>query len=195
MSTADRLKSAAPPPAPKIAVNYVPAAGLETIPGIKAKLAKALITIRENSGNLTLEVLETICRQKFDRQVVEMLDFSPNPALAGQLSENEDDDEQPPEVVVLQSAPISLEPLVSARSVTTQYVPQPAPDFMSSRPVGHVPTTSTPACWQEMGAIPKTKQFPTRYQDYDSDDESSHYQLPSRRSSRYVKLSRHYRNT
>jgi hypothetical protein len=122
------------------------------------------------------------------QEVVEMLDFSPNPALSGQLSEYEDDDEQPPEVVknMLQQAPASFEPPVSARSVTTPYVPKPAPDFMSNRLVGHAPTTSTPACWPETGAIPQKRYsfFPTQYQDYNSDDETSHYQLPSRRLSR-----------
>jgi hypothetical protein len=175
---------------PKIAVNYASASELETIPGIKSKLAKALITVRENSGNLTLEVLETICRRKFTVQVVELLDFVPNPALSAPLSEDEDDesDEQPLPAVksVLKSAPVNMQPPVPARRVTTPFMPKPAPDYMSSRLVGHAPAAaSTPACWPEMGAIPKKKMpFSTPFHTYDSDDETSHYQLPPRRSSR-----------
>ena len=76
-------------PSGMIAINFADEQLLTLVPGIKAKLAKALVAVRENSGNITPEVLESICRRKFSSLILSMIDFTKNKKVV-ESSEEED---------------------------------------------------------------------------------------------------------
>lgn len=72
-------------PTGMVAINFASEEQLTTIPGIKAKLARAIVAVRENSGNITPDVLQTICRKTFSAKLLKKIDFTKNknlPAVA-----------------------------------------------------------------------------------------------------------------
>lgn len=71
-----------------VAINFAPASELTRIPGIGSGIASAIVSIRENSGNITPQVLETIMRAKLTQSVLEIIDFT----LNKQLPSTEPDD-------------------------------------------------------------------------------------------------------
>ena len=77
-------------PTGTVAINFASEEQLTTIPGIKAKLARALVAVRENSGNITPDVLETICRKKFSDKLLREIDFTKNKNLPAVATSEED---------------------------------------------------------------------------------------------------------
>ena len=77
-------------PTGTVAINFASEEQLTTIPGIKAKLARALMAVRENSGNITPDVLETICRKKFSDKLLRKIDFTKNKNLPAVATSEED---------------------------------------------------------------------------------------------------------
>lgn len=76
----------------KIAINFAPAEVLEQIPGIKRKLARAIVAVREGSGNITPEILETIARRRFPSGVIENIDFTQNTRLGRDVEDSDETD-------------------------------------------------------------------------------------------------------
>ena len=52
------------------------------MPGVKEKLARAILSVRENSGNITPDVLLTLRRGKIPYNVIDNNDFTFDEALA-----------------------------------------------------------------------------------------------------------------
>ena len=65
-----------------VAINFATLDQLQTIPGVKEKLARAILSVRENSGNITLDVLLTLTRGKIPYNVIDNIDFTFDEALA-----------------------------------------------------------------------------------------------------------------
>ena len=65
-----------------VAINFATLDQLQTIPGVKEKLAKAILSVRENSGNITPDVLLTLTRGKIPYDVIDNIDFTFDEALA-----------------------------------------------------------------------------------------------------------------
>ncbi|XP_013412724.1 uncharacterized protein LOC106175329 [Lingula anatina] len=63
---------------PAVQVNFASEEELAAIPGVGARLARALVSVRENAGNITRSVLETLCRRTFTEIELEGIDFAPN---------------------------------------------------------------------------------------------------------------------
>ncbi|KAH3893573.1 hypothetical protein DPMN_017721 [Dreissena polymorpha] len=75
-----------------VQVNFDPPHILTSVPGIGPKLAKAIVNLRENAGNVYPESLGILMRRPLDEEVMQMLDFRPNPRLfAITLDEDEED--------------------------------------------------------------------------------------------------------
>ena len=70
-----------------VAINFASFNQLQTIPSVKARLAQTILLVRENNGNITLEVLNTLTRGKIAESVMADIDFTFNVAL-----ETEEDD-------------------------------------------------------------------------------------------------------
>ncbi|KAH3751468.1 hypothetical protein DPMN_186027 [Dreissena polymorpha] len=64
-----------------VQVNFDPPHILTSVPGIGPKLAKAIVNLRENAGNVYPESLGILMRRPLDEEVMQMLDFRPNPRL------------------------------------------------------------------------------------------------------------------
>ena len=65
-----------------VAINFATLDQLQTIPGVKEKLARAILSVRENSGNITPDVLLTLTRGKIPYDVIDNIDFTFDEALA-----------------------------------------------------------------------------------------------------------------
>ena len=65
-----------------VAINFATLDQLQTIPGVKEKLARAILSVRENSGNITPDVLLTLTRGKIPYNVIDNIDFTFDEALA-----------------------------------------------------------------------------------------------------------------
>ena len=65
-----------------VAINFATLDQLQTIPGVKEKLARAILSVRENSGNKTPDVLLTLTRGKIPYNVIDNIDFTFDEALA-----------------------------------------------------------------------------------------------------------------
>ncbi|XP_052224088.1 uncharacterized protein LOC127839741 [Dreissena polymorpha] len=79
-------------PVRMVQVNFDPPHVLTSVPGIGPKLAKAIVNLRENAGNVYPESLGILMRRPLDEEVMQMLDFRPNPRLfAITLDEDEED--------------------------------------------------------------------------------------------------------
>jgi hypothetical protein len=65
-----------------IAINFAPVGELVKIPGVGHKLAKAIVSVRESSGNISRVVLETIMRRGLTPEVEALIDFRENSSLA-----------------------------------------------------------------------------------------------------------------
>ena len=65
-----------------VAINFATLNQLQTIPGVKEKLARAILSVRENSGNITPDVLLTLTRGKIPYNVIDNIDFTFDEALA-----------------------------------------------------------------------------------------------------------------
>ncbi|KAH3779521.1 hypothetical protein DPMN_157324 [Dreissena polymorpha] len=75
-----------------VQVNFDPPHILTSVPGIGPKLAKAIVNLRENARNVYPESLGILMRRPLDEEVMQMLDFRPNPRLfAITLDEDEED--------------------------------------------------------------------------------------------------------
>lgn len=70
----------------KIAINFAPISDLMKIPGVKVKLARTIIAVRESSGNITPEILAALMRRPLSNGVINFIDFEKNASL----SENSD---------------------------------------------------------------------------------------------------------
>ena len=64
-----------------VAINFATLDQLQTIPGVKEKLARAILSVRENSGNITPDVLLTLTRGKIPYNVIDNIDFTFDEAL------------------------------------------------------------------------------------------------------------------
>lgn len=64
-------------------INFDSAECLELIPGVSRTLAKTIVQLRRDRGNLTEEVFFTLIRKSPTSSLLEILDFSPNPNLRG----------------------------------------------------------------------------------------------------------------
>ena len=65
-----------------VSINFATLDQLQTIPGVKEKLARAILSVRENSGNITPDVLLTLTRGKIPYNVIDNIDFTFDEALA-----------------------------------------------------------------------------------------------------------------
>ena len=65
-----------------VAINFATLDQLQIIPGVKEKLARAILSVRENSGNITPDVLLTLTRGKIPYNVIDNIDFTFDEALA-----------------------------------------------------------------------------------------------------------------
>jgi hypothetical protein len=54
---------------------------------VGASLAKALIAVRESSGNITREILEAICRRRFSPEILAMMDLRQNTSLSAEKTD------------------------------------------------------------------------------------------------------------
>jgi hypothetical protein len=61
---------------PLVSINFAPMDQLRTIPHVGTSLAKAIVAVRESSGNITREILQTICRHKFSPEMLGQIDFT-----------------------------------------------------------------------------------------------------------------------
>ena len=64
-----------------VAINFATLDQLQTIPGVKEKLARAILSVRVNSGNITRDVLLTLTRGKIPCNVIDNIDFTFDEAL------------------------------------------------------------------------------------------------------------------
>ena len=65
-----------------VAITFATLDELQTILGEKEKLARAILSVRENSGNITPDVLLTLTRGKIPYNVIDNIDFTFDEALA-----------------------------------------------------------------------------------------------------------------
>ena len=65
-----------------VAINFATLDQLQTIQGVKEKLARAILSVRENGGNITPDVLLTLTRGKIPYNVIDNIDFTFDEALA-----------------------------------------------------------------------------------------------------------------
>jgi hypothetical protein len=72
-----------------VALNFCDIDQLILIPGIGKKLAVALLSVRENSGNITPEILSVICRKKFTEDELALIDFTSNKCWPAEEKEDE----------------------------------------------------------------------------------------------------------
>ena len=77
-------------PTGTVAINFASEEQLTAIPGIKAKLSRALVAVRVNSGNITPDVLQTICRKNFPDKLLSKIDFTKNKSLPAVATSEED---------------------------------------------------------------------------------------------------------
>jgi len=76
-----------------VAINFATVEGLTQIPGIKTKLAKAIVSVRENTGNVDKEILQTLARRTFSQEILDNIDFTKNSKLQYVQSESDFADE------------------------------------------------------------------------------------------------------
>ena len=65
-----------------VAINFATLNQLQRIPGVKEKLARAILSVRENSRNITPDVLLTLTRGKMSYNVIDNIGFTFDEALA-----------------------------------------------------------------------------------------------------------------
>ncbi|KAH3847304.1 hypothetical protein DPMN_089624 [Dreissena polymorpha] len=76
-----------------VRVNFDPPQTLILISGIGPKLARIIVQLRKESGNLDLDTLEVLIRRPLSVRELDQLDFTENPMLAAasQASGTDDD--------------------------------------------------------------------------------------------------------
>ncbi|KAH3887594.1 hypothetical protein DPMN_011612 [Dreissena polymorpha] len=76
-----------------VRLNFDPPQTLMLISGIGPKLARIIVQLRQESGNLDLDTLEVLIRRSLSVKELDQLDFTENPMLAAasQASGNDDD--------------------------------------------------------------------------------------------------------
>ena len=62
-------------------VNFASERELLDIPGVASRTAEVIVSVRNNKGSLTLDLLQSILRKTFDEDEVALLDFTPNDKL------------------------------------------------------------------------------------------------------------------
>jgi hypothetical protein len=67
------LKSGKPP---LVATNIASVEQLKAILHVGSSLAKAIVAVRESSGNITRDILQTICWPKFSPEILGQIDFT-----------------------------------------------------------------------------------------------------------------------
>ena len=89
-------------PLTPVAINFASEQELITIPGVKGRLARTIVAVRENSGNLTKEILEVLMRKKMSAKTLAMIDFTKSKTLTANCpvssSESEGEEDVPSKV-------------------------------------------------------------------------------------------------
>lgn len=64
-----------------IAINFADENTLTAIPGVKDRLARAIVAVRENYGNKTPEISSTLSRCNHSPEALALIDFTKNRSL------------------------------------------------------------------------------------------------------------------
>ena len=68
-----------------VRINFASVEELQTIPGVGEKLAGLIMSIREKSGNITLDILIALTRGRVSQKTIDDIDFSFNVELPDEL--------------------------------------------------------------------------------------------------------------
>ena len=116
---------------PQVPVNYASAYELATIPGIGRKLSKAIVAVRQSSGNITAEILTTISRRQFSVEELKGLDFAQNVDLANLANRSESESESTSEYESGSEAEVVPEPLEKTQAVMGEQASLPGVSFFN----------------------------------------------------------------
>jgi hypothetical protein len=103
-------------------INFALVEQLKAIPHVRTRLAKAIVAVREDSGYITRDNLQTICRRKLSPKILAVIDCTQNKSLSTNRSDQLIEDKTTKEVDIKSNTRDWMEMVNVVKAATTVLV-------------------------------------------------------------------------